>query len=179
MLPVIYSECKFQDLHAHINHLLSIQDSYRAAEILFTNLNLTFPLKIITYKTKPNVIEVRILSGSVGRDNLILLDDHLEKKGYDLRRRKSHKLKLLSAINVHISFSSHMVVAEVVTLLKDILTFLNIPIEQKITIGYPMGYESHELPGEFSYRDGIAQLGYKIGRSIGSIVRRIKNVNIL
>ena len=72
-----------------------------------------------------------------------------------------------------------MAAAEVITLIKDILTFMNIPIEQKFTICYPMGYESSELPGIFSYRDCISQFGYKIGRRIGLIVQRIKSLTAL
>lgn len=103
MLPVIYEGITFPDLHPHLNHLLSFPDDHPSAEIYLAGNNLSFPLKTISYKTKTNVIEFRIRSRSVGRDNLLLLDEYLEKKGYDLRRRRSHKLKLLSALtrNTH------------------------------------------------------------------------------
>lgn len=175
MLPVQYSDLKFHELNAHLNHLLSIQTDQPTAEIEFTDSGITFPLKIIQYKTKPAVLEFRIRSGSVGRENILALDKHLENKGYELRRRKSHKLRLLSAINVHLPCNTYLTGVEMVKLAKEVAEFLDIKKTTRISISYPMGYEKTGLPGKFNYRDFMAQLGYKIGWQLGLINRWFKS----
>tara|TARA_B100000315_G_C14407190_1_gene509287 strand:+ start:188 stop:550 length:363 start_codon:yes stop_codon:yes gene_type:complete len=106
-------------------------------------------------------------SGSISRDNLTELKNKFTKHRYDLIDSYTTKNKLIKRLSLPIGIGDPMLPTIGVNILEELAIQLKSIWPGNVSIGYALGYENNNLPGELKYRDFIAKAGYKIGIAAG------------
>lgn len=142
-------------------------------ELLLCDAGVVIPLVKRVYQKKSPVLDVLIRSGSIGRDKLVKLRTSLSAEGYDVRLSFTSKYKLLRRIVVPLPIEGGMIPVNGVNLLRSVAATLDLNWPCQMTIGYALGSEDHHLPGQIVYRDPFRNAGYQLGRSVGTLLRKV------
>jgi hypothetical protein len=109
-------------------------------------------------------------SGSVGRDALNRLHSLLISEPYELRIRRSAKLKVLSNCEVVLPITDISFPLKAVTILRKVCDELDLGWPVTFAVGYANQELQMDLPGTFSNRNIFWKAGFATGRFFGKLV---------
>lgn len=166
-LPIRYDNLSIEGVKLHLRYIATLSSSGHCAEILLHNSKVIIPIVKRVYKTKSDQLNLLLRSGSISRDNLAELKSTFMRQHYVLVTSYTAKKKLIRRLSLSISIDDPMLPIICVNILKEVALKLDSRWPDSFSVGYAFGDERSSLPGNFKYRDLIAQAGYKIGYVAG------------
>ncbi len=174
IFPLRFDDVKLELLHMHIRYWASEFPDTCCVHILFPATGVEIPVIKKVFRRKPDNLIMRIQSGYVSRERLAGIREILIKNGFDLKISPSAKSKKVNRIDILISVDNPFLPVMVVNALEVAASRLGIEGLTHVSLGY-FSVVSHfeRLPGEVSFRSRFVSIGYKIGCTIGRLLRWI------
>ena len=116
---------------------------------------------------------MRFRVSSIGKPNLDRLYEIFIRESYDVRVRRSAKLKLMSQFSVVLPIQDTFPI-EAISVLRELCVEMNIEWSQKFSIGYAADETNSDLPGNFELANPFWKAGYSMGKTIGKITNFFK-----
>ena len=154
-LPVRFVGITEDAIKAHLRYCASSLEPGDRVEFLLCEVGIVIPMVKRVYRKKSCALDVLVGSGSIGRDRLVGLRNLLSVEGHDLRLSFTSKYKLLSRIVVPLPIEGGMTPVNGVNVLRSVAAILALSWPCQMAIGYALGSEDHQLPGQIVYRDPL------------------------
>ncbi len=172
-LPVRFVGITEDDVKTHLRYCAYSLKPGDRVEFLLCDVGVVIPLVKSVYRNKPSTLDVLIRSGSIGRDQLEELRTSLSAGGYDPRVSLTSKKKLLKRLVVPLNVEDAFISVTGLNVIRSIASALRLSWPCRIAIGYALGSENPHLPGQLVYRDTYRNAGYRLGRAVGKLLRKI------
>lgn len=172
-MGALFTDLTPKDLHAHCHYIAEIIAPSERVELTMGEKSLEIPFVKRTYKRKADNIGLLIRSGSVGREGLDRIVASLKLESYDLRLRKSAKLKIVSQCTPYWAVDDESMPLHMVAVLKPICRETGHEWLPKLSLNYPVFEIDETLPGTLKI-DPLWRAGRSVGRVIGRIVKGLQ-----
>jgi hypothetical protein len=172
-LPVRYDELTEEDIQAHLRYCAASLRDRVTVEFIISEAGVIVPAVKRVYLRKPTSLVFLARSGSLGRDGLIGLRSQLESQGYDLNVSFTKERRLLRRIEVPLSIEESLLPLRGIAILRTIALQLRSPWPGNFSVAYAVGSTVPGLPGRVNLGNPLANAGYKIGRAMGNLVRKV------
>ena len=171
-LPIRYEGLTETDLHVHLRHSATKLRHGERIEVFLNQAGVVIPMVKHLNRRSVATLDVLLRSGSISRDNLEKLHELLVAKSYDLNISHTRKRKLIQRVIVLLPIDGTIAVTgtKILKMVNDILGY---EWPSAIAIGYAVGAQSHGLPGRFSRREPLGNVGYEVGYSVGNFLKKI------
>ena len=172
--PVRFEGLTEDDVKAHLRYCASSLKPGDRAELLLCDVGVVIPfVKSVYRKNKPSTLDVLIRSGSIGRDQLEEVRTSLSAGGYDPKVSLTSKKKLLKRLVVPLNVDDAFISVSGLNVIRSIASVLHLSWPCQMLIGYALGSENPQLPGQLVYRDNFRNTGYHLGFAVGKLFRKI------
>ena len=167
--PVRYEGITEDGVKAHLRYCAASLNAGGRVEFLLCEPGVVIPVVKSVYRNRSSTLDVLIRSGSIGRDKLEELRTTLSAEGYDLKLSLTSKRKLLRRVVVPLKIEDAFISVTGLNVIRSIALALNLSWPCRLSIGYELGSEDPNLPGQLVYRNA----GYQLGLAVGRVLRKI------
>jgi len=172
-LPVRFEGITEEGVKAHLRYCASSLKPGDRVEFLLRDVGVVIPVVKSAYRNKSSTLDMLIRSGSMGRDQLEELRTSLSTGSYDLRVSFTTRKKLLRRVVVPLNIEDAFISVVGLNVIRSVASALRLSWPCRLAIGYPLGSENPDLPGQLVYRDTYRNAGYRLGYAVGKLLRKI------
>lgn len=172
LLPAQYHGLRPQDLQRHFIHLADSLPDRGFIEVACADF--VIPCQKKDYKKKETKIFIRFRVSDFGRPLLDRLFEVFSEQDYDLKVRRSAKLKLMSQFSIGLPVSDTLPIVAV-AVLRTLCDNCDITWPTKFICAYVADQFDPDLPGEFTMDSPFWRAGHTLGKVAGNIMRKLLN----